>query len=168
MNGTPSDQQLDIAWSLRPVLHSMRIFGVDLNVGRPPSTLRRMVSSVLVILGSIPIISLMFLGLRAEWKFEKLKTSDNWFRLILANLWCVVTLLVQLVVQPTVLFKWRPVWNQMVKVEQFVKFPLSSYRQLRRVSLTLTTLVFVIVNTGTKQIHFKYPIENISISFNRS
>ena len=139
-----SENQHQLVSNLRPLLHFMKIFGIDLDLSQLHSTCRRHSFVIL----SILLYSLIILFNTID-KYEpepSLTSTKYWITLIAMRTWFVWNYIFPLVMTYMVTFNWKNLWLAIENLERTMNYPISSLRQLHRVSIGLTALTIGLVN----------------------
>ena len=146
----PSADQHDLAWSFRPFRYSLRVFGIDLDVGQPRSKLRRKISPIF---GKFMMIYFLVFHLQVlYWIYvdSELKNTAAWIELGMDLIDMISSLLFQLIVFFKLHFKWKGLWQKVEQMEKIINFPTTSYSHLRNWSAILIAFVFAVVKEFTK------------------
>jgi len=143
-----SENGNNLAQNLRPVFSTLRVLGIDLDVGQPRSIIRRgiflaigVLLSVLVVLSNcIHMSSLKLAGLPT--------TVDLWCTLLQKGTRVVSSLLFQLAILSIVCFKWKPLWNELEEMGHFIEARGTDSKKPRRSSAWILATIITAVAFG--------------------
>ena len=139
-----SENQQQLVSNLRPLLHLMKIFGIDLDLSQPYSTCRRYGFVILSILAYAFVVWFNYTDM---FDPELSHTSAKyWITFIVIRTWFIWNYLFPLVMAYMATFNWKNLWLAIEHLERYVNYPTSSLRQLRRVSIGLIALAIGLVN----------------------
>ena len=143
----PTDYpQHDLVWSFQSIFISMRFYGIDLDVLRPRSALRRYFFMVLGLLLFIYKCESLIAYVFANPNTWKTETNIDCYWVVYIIIKCILSILFEIAVYTSTAFKWRSLWKKAEEMEHFIQFPTDFYRQLRRVNLTCMVVGFIWVN----------------------
>ena len=145
----PSENQLDLAWSLQPVLYPLRIVGIDLHVGQPRSKFRFFAFLVLKLLVAIFVVSSALCYLTGVMgTSKKIKGSKFWSKVLRSVARLVWIPIFHVVCIPMILFKnWEKLWKKMEKLyHRFLSFDANFASKLRTFSMILTVIILIPVS----------------------
>ena len=142
----PSEYPKDLNWSLRPIIFSMQMMGIDLNLSTTPSKFRQCGFIVLGLAFQIYILVSIFI-FKGERKYPiDFKSTIGWLEFLEEYLYSVWNVLFPLVVfEMMTLIKWKSLWKTMMELEQFMNFQATFYRQLRKVCILLVCIPSILV-----------------------
>ena len=146
VDGTANGHQLDLAWSLQPVVYFTRLLGIDPDLCRPRSALRRYAFlggavSLLLITLSANVIQLVYPEKPHDYTTEN---ARFWISIIKRPAMTLAGMILQLIVVTKSLFGWKPLWMKVRSLEQFVHFPESVLHRLRKVAFAIVLPVVLI------------------------
>ena len=142
----PSEYQKDLLWSLRPIIYSMQMMGIDLNLSTTRSKFRQFGFIVLGLAIQIYILVSVFVFKGERITPKEFKSTIRWLEFLEVYVYSVWNVLFPLVVfEMMTLIKWKSLWKTMMALEQFMNFQATFYRQLRKVCILLVTIPFILV-----------------------
>ena len=138
-----------------PVLYSMRMFGIDLNVRRQRSLAGRCAFVAVGVVMSLWAALSNFHGqpdFVGNYQFD-VKSTKAWLSRLLEYMWFAWNAVVPLtMIEMATLFKWPPLRDSMRQLEDsvgFIQDPQAFHRSLRAVSLTLNVSFVLSVSQTT-------------------
>ena len=148
----PSEYQKDLLWSLRPIIYSMQMMGIDLNLSTTRTKFRQCGFIVLGLAIQIDILVSIFI-FKGERKIPiDFKSTIGWLEFLEEYLYSVWNVLFPLVLfEMMTLIKWKSLWKTMMELEQFMNFRVTFYSQLRKVCIILVCRPFILVKIFYKR-----------------
>ena len=141
-----SENQLNLVGNLNPIVHSLRIFGIDLAAVQSNRKYRRCGS---ILFGAITIVTIAtstYLRLCESKKSLSLTSTMSWSRVLVR---CVMVarnvLLTLALLQMATLLHWRPLWRNMQDMEKHISYPATFHSALSKVSLASIIFIFFLV-----------------------
>ena len=135
--------QRDLVWSFQSIFFTMRFYGIDFDVLRPRSTLRRYFFMVLRMLLFIECCRLLILYMYINPKTWKTETSIDCYWVVYIISRCILSILFEAAVYTVAVFKWPSLWKKAEELEHLFLFPTDFYRQLHKVNLTCMVVGFI-------------------------
>ena len=138
-----SENQHRLVSNLRPLLHFMKIFGIDLDLSQPHSKCRR---CSFVILSIFVYAEVIIFSSTESLIPEKRPTSTTYLlHITVLHIWLIWNYLFPMVMYYMVIFNWKNLWLAIENLERSMNYTTSSLQQLRRVSIAVTTFVITLV-----------------------
>ena len=141
----------DLGWSFRPIIYTMRIFGIDLDLTRQRSVACRRaflvfgVSSLLCLLA----LNLMFYCLFPDMFELEQGLNTKYIYIFIHVLSTVVChMLIEVLVFMMVCLKWRSLWKKMEEIERVLGFPAHFHNQIRKVISFPLAALWIVVNAS--------------------
>lgn len=137
--------QPDLVWSLRPVLRSIQIFGIDLDVNQRPSVGRKYAFITFCI--SIFLVVVYFNLGRNEW-LSSPAVSNSTFNVsfdvdkiarVAFGFPAMMTLLA------ASQFRWQILWTKLQEMDRCNCLKVDSYNQMRKVAVTAISVIILLV-----------------------
>ena len=143
----PSKYQHDLLWSLQPVLNSMRILGMDLDVGLPRSKIRRYAFLVYeMFLALFVVASTIIFELQPDSQNGQSKIIQNWQLWLITTTTSLSAILLQLTSFIMVVFQWKSLWKKVRKLDDNLLSMHTSFPgKLRKVSIVLLAIAVTLV-----------------------
>ena len=131
----PSENQLDLVWSLQPVLFPLRIVGIDLDVAQPRSKFRFFTFLVLELMVVVLVISSAIGYFDEVFDIpDQVQGSKYWSKILGRGSRLVLVPIFHLFFIPMVIFKkWTKLWKKMDKLYfRFLNYHTNFARKLRK------------------------------------
>ena len=151
---TSGENQHDLVWSLQPILQSIRVFGIELNVSVKRSNFRRYALTVWAVIIFISMESSLYNELTNN--DQNLFASDNhsikcgstraWLDLLMMYEWVLWGIFFPLIIFWTYAMKWKALWKKATKLQELMNYEISFHQQLRLYTLTITVVSITAVS----------------------
>ena len=143
-----SENQYNLAWSLKPIIYCLAVFGIDLDVSVARSAYRRY---------SFITLGMMYLvftqALNIHYHFFKLrnepfdmKSTTTWLTFLKLITWGAWYMLFPPTTFYSYLFKWKILRERVENLENFMSFQRDFHLRLRKFTTALAILTIVMVN----------------------
>jgi len=147
--GNGGENQRDLLWSLQPILQSIRVFGIELNVSVERSNFRRYALTVWAVIIFISLESSLYYMIHYwENPFETGSNSTGrnstrtWLNHILKCLRLQWGFFFPPIIFWTYTVKWKELWKKARKLQKLMNYEISFHKQLRLYTLIIT-VVFI-------------------------
>ena len=134
----PSIVQRDFVWSFKPIIYVMRMMGIELNVLEKHSMFRRIALLLFGVSIFLCTETAFFYQIHFAVEKAKLNTLDKTLKFQL-NVGGIIFIAYPIVAFSSALFKWKPVWKKLRKMEEDLRCPPAFYRKQRQVLIALLT-----------------------------
>ena len=143
------ENRLNLAWSLRPIFYSMRVFGIDLQVAHRRSALRRWGFVLLATAISFSCISTSVAHFLRSPPLNKIKSTEIYvWNLYYHLIYTKIVIKSVAMLEMATLCKWKSLWQKMRKLEKFMRFSVAFKTKLRKISFISTVVVIFTVTTS--------------------
>ena len=143
-----SENQYNLAWSLKPIIYCLAVFGIDLDVSVARSAYRRY---SFITLGIMYLVYMMALNIhyhffRTEVELFNIKSTKTWLKILKDTVALVWDMLFPLTTFYSYLFKWKKLWKRVENLENFMNFQDNFHLRLRKFTTALAVSTVVMVN----------------------
>ena len=154
--------KLNLAWSLQPILWSLRAFGIDFDVNQPRSTHRR---SIFILSGAVIILIFGYFAydlihFSSHLLHYRTSTEPVYMATYLSSLAIINSLSITALLA-VANFKWKTLWTKLKDVEQLARFTDDSYKKMRKTIATSIVVVILLVGISFDSLQVKFQIIRI-------
>ena len=136
--------KFNLAWSFRPIVYSMRIIGIDLDVSTKSWPKFRRWVFLLFGLGMLIFSGYYSIAVTSKIINETL-ASDSPLKPVRLTIVTLRDILFPVAVFTNVVFKWPTLWKKMQEMERFFPFPIEFYHQIHKTQTVLVVTGFIMV-----------------------
>ena len=143
-----SENQHNLAWSLKPIFYCLAVFGIDLDVSVARSAYRRY---SFITLGIMYFVYMMALNInyhffRTEVESFNIKSTKTWLKILKDTVTLVWDIFFPLTSFYSYFFKWKKLWKRVENLENFMNFQDNFHLRLRKFTTALAVATVVMVN----------------------
>ena len=147
------ENQRDLVWSLQPILQSIRVFGIELNVSVERSNFRRYASTVWAVIIFSSMESSLYRDINHHPNLFasgnhsiKFNSTRAWLDILLKYEWVLWDIFFPLIIFWTYAVKWKALWKKATKLQELMNYEISFHQQLRLYTLTIAVVSITTVS----------------------
>ena len=128
----------DLAWSLKPILRMLQIYGTNLEVNEARSFHKRRAFSALGVLIFFSFCCVGYIEI-SYWinKYAREISTKSVYMILYRMSWITSSSLSMGAILMASQFKWKKLWKKLKEVEHFSCFTVNDYSKIRKVVITL-------------------------------
>ena len=150
----------DLAWSFRPILHPLRILGIDLNVSNTPSIYRR---CGFLLVGISTLTAIGYQAMEEIRGVNETSFNEEFMRFLRFSEAVVHSFLGGAVAFFMLLFRWRSLRGKLQEMQRFSGISTQCIRQNRNVFTLFTVAALIWVKmtlSNVKCMRLSYQLSN--------